>query len=455
MHDTIVALATPLGAAALGVIRLSGPACLQIFAAAWQGRKLQQIPARHASLGWITDARNQRIDQVVITRYEAPASFTGLDCIEICCHGGNLIARLIIERLVELGARPAAAGEFSQQAFLNGKLDLTQAEAIMDMIAARSQTALRAAQQQLEGSIGKRMQQLSANLLHVIAHIEAHIDFPDEDISPDSRELLLGKLDELIAGINQLGASAATKQLLREGIPTAIVGVPNAGKSSLLNLLLGYERAIVSDIAGTTRDTVEELLVIEGIALRLIDTAGVRDTAGKIEQFGIQRSLKAIEQAQFIIEVIDASQPPALQQQLHQSISARLNEEGSDCLYLAVLNKVDCGLHPGYAEHAGLRLNCLLPENGVKIHQAVAELLKQHYSDWNGEIIAVNARHQHALGEALQQLKLAREQFFANYDLELVVVELYEAMEQLGSITGKVERDDILGAIFSQFCIGK
>jgi len=455
MHDTIVALATPLGAGALGVIRLSGPACLQIFSAAWQGRDLQQIPARHASLGWIVDGKGQRIDQVVITRYAAPASFTGLDCIEICCHGGSLIARLIIERLVELGARPAAAGEFSQQAFLNGKLDLTQAEAIMDMIAARSQTALRAAQQQLEGSIGKRMHALSSSLLHVIAHIEAHIDFPDEDISPDSRELLLGKLDELIATIRQLGASAETKKLLREGIPTAIVGVPNAGKSSLLNLLLGYERAIVSDIEGTTRDTIEELLVIDGIALRLIDTAGVRHATEQIEQFGIQRSLKAIEQAQFIIEVIDASQAAPQQQQLHQSIRRRLEEEGSDCLYLAVLNKVDCGLHSDYADHQGLQLNCLQAENGAKIHQAISTQLQQHYSDWNGEIIAVNARHQHALGEALQQLQLAREQFFANYDLELVVVELYEAMEQLGSITGKVERDDILGAIFAQFCIGK
>ena len=275
-NDTIAALATAPGTGALAVIRVSGPDALRVVQGCIGGRALQP---RLATLVRVRDACERVVDECVATFFAAPASFTGEDTVELSCHGGMLVTRRVLERLLECGARPAEPGEFSRRAFENGKLDLTQAEAVMDIISAGSDLALRAAQNQLQGAIGSQVEAAADVLINVAAHVEAYIDFPEEDIAPDTTESLLAQLDEVEAMLRRLLATADEGRLLREGVRTAIVGAPNVGKSSLLNMLLGYERAIVSSTAGTTRDTIEESVALGGLRLRLIDTAGLHESA--------------------------------------------------------------------------------------------------------------------------------------------------------------------------------
>ncbi len=303
---TIAAIATAPGIGALATIRISGPAALPI-ARHISGKNLEP---RHATLVAIRDRNGHIIDRTVAIYYQAPASFTGEDTVEITCHGGHLVTRRILDRILEAGAEPAAPGEYTQRAFLNGKLDLTQAEAVMDIISAGSDLALRAAQNQLEGAIGQRIQEQAAALIGITAHLEAYIDFPEEDISPDTASQLADGLARIRENLHTLLQTAEQGRLLREGIRTAIIGAPNVGKSSLLNSLLGYERAIVSNIAGTTRDTIEETVHIGGLALRLIDTAGIHHTEDTIEQAGIARTLRAGAEAPHDHEVAQPTHTP-------------------------------------------------------------------------------------------------------------------------------------------------
>ena len=308
---TIAAQATAAGQGAIAVIRMSGTRCTDVLGICTPVGFPARLRPRCATLTHILEEDGSPIDQVLVTHFPAPASYTGEDTVEISCHGGMLVTERLLKRLYQCGASPAEPGEFTKRAFLNGRMDLTQAEAVMDVISAGSDLALKAAQSQLNGSIGARVDELKDELVHVLAHVEAYIDFPDEDISPDTASALLSRLANAQEQLSGLLGSAAAGRLLREGIRTAIAGPPNVGKSSLLNTLLGYERAIVSNIAGTTRDTVEESIQIAGLALRLIDTAGVRESSDLIEQAGILRTNRALEAADLVLEVADASLPRA------------------------------------------------------------------------------------------------------------------------------------------------
>ena len=306
---TIAAQATAAGQGAIAVIRMSGPGCMAVLEQCTPTTFTDRLQPRRATLARILDAEGAAIDQALITWFPAPASYTGEDTVEISCHGGMLVTDRLLKRLYRCGASPAEPGEFTKRAFLNGRMDLTQAEAVMDVISAGSDLALKAAQSQLDGGIGSQVDELKESLVHVLAHIEAYIDFPDEDISPDTASGLLERLRSMEEKLSALLRTAEGGRLLREGIRTAIAGPPNVGKSSLLNTLLGYDRAIVSNIAGTTRDTVEESIQLAGLALRLIDTAGVRESSDVIEQAGITRTNRALETADLVLEVADASAP--------------------------------------------------------------------------------------------------------------------------------------------------
>ena len=309
-HDTIAAIASPPGMGAVSLIRVSGPAAFELCGKVIKSRvQVVDMESRKAYLVKVVSSEGEVIDEALLTPFVDPRSFTGERVVEFACHGGVLVTRRVLGRLLEVGCRSAEAGEFSKRAFENGKLDLTQAEAIMDLISAQTDLALRAAHEQLQGKLGDQSEILREAMIEVVAHVEAYIDFPEEDIDPATGKALVGKVDAIITGINKMLSTAEQGRILREGVRTVICGEPNVGKSSLLNALLGYDRAIVSEVAGTTRDTVEEVVNLQGIPLRLIDTAGVRESGDQIEQQGVARSEQQIEMADLIIEVVDGSQP--------------------------------------------------------------------------------------------------------------------------------------------------
>lgn len=440
-HDTIAALATAPGTGAIAIIRISGPGARQVTAAC-SGRTRPLRP-RHATLLRVRDAQGLVLDEVVATYFQAPASFTGEDVVELSCHGGILVTRRLLERVLACGARPAEPGEFTRRAFENGKLDLTQAEAVMDVISAGSDLALRAAQNQLQGAIHDRVQQALDLLVDVTAHTTAYIDFPEEEIAPDTVEQMLSKISSADTILRRLLATADEGRVLREGVRTAIVGAPNVGKSSLLNSLLGFERAIVSNTAGTTRDTIEETVTLGGLCLRLIDTAGLHESDDAIECAGMKRSMAAGASADLVIEVADATQPPV---DLPPGvIGAR---------HLLLLNKCDLPLHPDQATRAGIRYSCRTGEGRDELEAAITALFLHEPGDLDS-YAAINARHRYALLQAREALQRAADAFRAAASPEYTAVDLYEAIDALGSISGRVDTEDILTRVFSTFCLGK
>ncbi len=440
-NDTIAALATAPGTGALAVIRVSGPEALCVVQGCIGSRALQP---RLATLVRVRNAHGAVVDECVATWFAGPASFTGEDTVELCCHGGMLVTRRVLERLLECGARPAEPGEFSRRAFENGKLDLTQAEAVMDIISAGSDLALRAAQNQLQGAIGSQVEAAADVLINVAAHVEAYIDFPEEDIAPDTTETLLAQLDEVEVMLRRLLATADEGRLLREGVRTAIVGAPNVGKSSLLNMLLGYERAIVSSTAGTTRDTIEESVALGGLRLRLIDTAGLHESADAIECAGMERSRRAGAEADLLLEVADVTAP-----RCPVDISA------TGAHHLLVLNKCDLPAHPDWAgETAAIRISCAAGTGREALEAAVEQLFLRESGE-RDSLAAINTRHRHALVQALDYLAASRAALLAGVSPEFVDVDLRAALDALGSITGRIDIDDILTRVFSTFCLGK
>lgn len=443
--DCIAALASGGGTAAVALIRLSGLQAEEIADAACGGAAGRAVE-RRATRAKVKDAAGRTIDDVLLTVFREGRSFTGEPVVEIACHGGRLITRRILGRLLECGARPAGPGEFTQRAFLNGKLDLTQAEAVMDLISAQSDLALRAAHEQLEGGIGRRCGALREELIGLVAHLEAWIDFPEEDIDPDTGAAFLERIAGARGGIARLLATAEQGRILREGVRTVICGRPNAGKSSLLNLLLGCERAIVSDEAGTTRDTIEETVVIDGVPLRLVDTAGLRDEAGGIEREGIRRTLHEAGRADLLLVVRDATLPPGESEVALPEGVGRI---------VSVLNKCDLGEHPEWSGVPGVRLSCSTGQGIDELRTAIREVLDLGESDWGEHAVAINSRHRDCLRRADAALETAAVLLESSAAPELAALELRGALEALGEISGRVDAEEILGAIFSRFCIGK
>ncbi len=446
MNETIAAVATPFGQGALAVIRLSGVEALPVAGQAL-GRAPEGLEERHAHRAKVCAENGVVLDDVVVTVFRGPRSYTGEDVVEISCHGGVLVVQRLLERLLECGARSAEAGEFTQRAFLNGKLDLTQAEAVMDVISAQTELALRAAQHQLGGRIGVETETLRGEVLEIVAHVEAHIDFPEENIDPDTGAGLIGRLEGVKARIDKLLATAEQGRILREGARTVICGEPNVGKSSLLNVLLGYERAIVSEVAGTTRDTVEEVLNVGGIPVRLIDTAGMRESVDEIEQRGVERTRQHLAEADLILEVVDTSREKG---------NLLSSESRENRHHLLVLNKSDLGAHPDWNQGGrGVAISCREGTGMDALGEAIGDQLSLGAASWGQEAVAVNARHQDCLRRAEKALLVAREQLSAGEGPELAAVDLRIALDAIGEVAGKVETEELLGEIFGRFCIGK
>jgi len=443
--DTIVALASGGGTSAVALVRLSGPRAEEIADLASQGAATRATE-RRATRAKIRDGSDHTIDDVLLTVFRGSRSFTGEPVVEIACHGGRLIMRRLVGRLLECGARAAGPGEFTERAFLNGKLDLTQAEAVMDLISAQSDLALRAAHEQLEGGIGRQAGQLREDLIDLVAHLEAWIDFPEEDIDPDTGELFRSRIAGVQEGIARLLATAEQGRILREGVRTVICGRPNAGKSSLLNLLLGSERAIVSEEAGTTRDTIEEMIVLDGVPLRLVDTAGLRPEGDGIEREGMRRTRLEAGRADLILAVHDASLPP------DESVIDLPESPGR---VVIILNKSDLGEDSGWAGKTGVRLSSVNGYGIEDLRSSIRQALDLGEADWGEHAVAINSRHRDCLRRANISLSAAAEQLAGDQPPELAALDLREALSALGEIVGKVDAEEILGAIFSRFCIGK
>jgi tRNA modification GTPase len=444
VSDTIAAISTAFGEGAIAVLRLSGPRAVEVADAVFCGKdSLRNAPARVAQFGSLHD-RGSKLDDVLATVFRAPASYTGEDLVEIGCHGGVLVTRRILEALLRHGARAAEPGEFTQRAFLNGKMDLTQAEAVMDLISAQTDLALRAANEQLEGRLGDRIRDLREALLEMLAHVEAYIDFPDEDIDPETGEALRKRIVQARSDVQKLLDTAAQGRVLREGVRTVIYGAPNVGKSSLLNRLLGYERAIVSARPGTTRDVIEEVINLRGIPLHLMDTAGVRESSDEIEREGMERTRRAVERADLVLHVADASQP--------NGSSGRFENSAPT---VDVLNKIDLGENETWRGVEAVRVSC---ETGAGF-DALADAIEERifgggaaHRDWT---IAINARHQSCLERALDYLQAARSAFDQNLSPEFIAEELRAALDAVGEVAGKADTEELLGVIFGRFCIGK
>jgi len=476
--DTIVAIATPPGEGGLAVVRISGAQAFaladKIFRPVGKSSSPPSAAPTHTiQFGKIVRA-GKVIDEVLLAVLRAPRTFTREDTVEISCHGGLLPAKLVLDALLAGGARMAGPGEFTRRAFLNGRIDLAQAEAVADLIHSRTELALAAANEQLAGQLSRRINRLRDDLMHTLAHLEAHIDFPDEDIAPDTKGKLLQRLEDGIAFMDELLRTANEGQLLRRGIRAAIVGRPNVGKSSLLNQLLGRDRAIVSRIPGTTRDTIEETANIRGLPVVFIDTAGLREARDEIEREGIRRSRESLAQAELILHVLDASEPLTGEDENYLTEFAGKKR-------IIVCNKTDLPVKLKLPSGLGVERRSLIrretkelqPPAGAAVGAPVVEIscaggqgieaLKDTLKSliWSGKIktgmlqVAINSRHQDALNRARAAARLAADALRAGATPELVAMDLRIAANAVGEIVGKTTTEDLLDSIFSTFCIGK
>ena len=452
-RDTIAAVATPLGEGGLAVLRVSGPTAVEVGDAVFvPAGSRSQRPSEAAShtvhYGHVVRS-GTRLDEVLLTVLRAPRTYTREDTVEISCHGGLVVARQVLEAILAAGARLALPGEFTQRAFVNGRLDLAQAEAVVDLIHARTVLAAAAAQAQLAGSLSARVHAIRDALMQVLAHVEAQLDFPEEDISPDTGARLQLRLEQAATALAALRRTAGDGQVLRRGIRAAIVGRPNAGKSSLLNRLLGHERAIVSPEAGTTRDTVEETASVRGIPVVFIDTAGLRDAAGDVEREGVRRSEAAAAAAELILHVMDGSVPmdPADEQLLGRWKGRAV---------VAVVNKADLPrrlLMP--AGHREVAVSCATSEGLEELRGTIESLVWSGRAPGEALPVTVNARQDDALRRAAEALERSRTSLHVGDSPEVAALELRAAAGAVGEIVGATSTEDLLDVIFRQFCLGK
>lgn len=455
--DTIIALATPQGTGAIAVLRLSGAESIKITNRFFRGKDLEKQDSHTVHFGTIrngTEKNSEIIDEVLVTLFVSPKSFTGETVVEISTHGSPYIVQKIMQLFIDNGVRPAKAGEFTLRAFLNGRMDLSQAEAVADLIAADSEASLQTALKQMRGGFSLEIKQLRQELINFASLIELELDFGEEDVEFANREQFKTLLTNLLQALTALINSFRLGNVLKKGVITVIAGRPNAGKSTLLNALLNEERAIVSEIAGTTRDTIEETLLINGIAFRLIDTAGIREATDKIEAIGVKRTMEKVAEAALLVYVYDIVQTSAAEA---QKDILTLLKPSMDLVVVA--NKLD--LQPTYNEF-------VLPQtmNNPEIRVAANNLqdienLKQTlwqtvaYDYQAEQTLITNARHYEALQGAAASIKTVEQGLQQGLTNDLLALDIRTALHYLGEITGEITNDDLLANIFSKFCIGK
>lgn len=455
INETIVALATPPGEGAIGIIRLSGKEAIAIADQIFKGKRLVAQQSHTIHFGKIIDG-DKIIDEVVVSLYKGPKSYTGEDVVEISCHGSQYVLQQVIDLCVKNGAQMAKPGEFTQRAFLNGKLDLTQAEAVADLIASQSGAAHQAAMHNLRGGFSEELKDMREQLIKFSALIELELDFSQEDVEFADRTQLYSLIDRMTIATSRLVNSFSLGNVIRNGVSVAIVGKPNAGKSTLLNSLLNEERAIVSDIPGTTRDTIEETLNINGVLFRLIDTAGIREhSTDTIENIGIERSKSAMNRADIVVYLYDVQQNDAAEMKAQEKILINTGIK-----YLLVGNKVDeIGQDAAKEKFAtvdgpALFISARDKENIHQLKDALYNIIAEGKVQREGTIVT-NARHYAALQEVLKSLEDIKAAMDNNLPGDLIALDIRRCLYFLGEITGEVTTEDKLDYIFSKFCIGK
>jgi tRNA modification GTPase len=445
VSDTIAAISTPPGEGAIALVRVSGVNAIEVADKIFRGKETpSQFEPHVQHFGEILGPEGRLIDQVLLSVHRAPASYTGEDLVEISCHGGTLVSAKVLEVCLRAGARAARPGEFTERAFLNGKMDLTQAEAVIDLIRAKTDLALRSATEQLEGRLGEQIGKIRDELVELLAHINASIDFPEEGITPDEGETLRARLDSIREEIAALLATADQGRILREGVRVVIYGATNAGKSSLLNRLLGYDRVIVSDTHGTTRDAIEETVNLDGVPIRLLDTAGLRTSTSELEREGIARTEKSLQLADLRLHISDrsAAKPPHFQ------------ERNCDSNEIVVLNKSDLPENSDWKDFHALRISCLTGEGLPELQKEIlTRITKQNLKPVS--TLAINARHRDCLRRALESCDRAATVQAQGLSPEYAAIHLNEALREVGEVIGLVDVEQILDSVFSQFCIGK
>ena len=457
--DTIAAISTAPGEGAIGIVRISGEDAIRIADVVYRvkDKRLNEQASHTIHYGHIVDPKNDEvIDEVMVTVLRAPKTFTREDIVEINCHGGIVAINRILQLVLRMGARLAEPGEFTKRAFLNGRIDLSQAEAVMDLIRAKTDKSMQMAMRQLDGELSKLIQNLRQEILNTLAQVEVNIDYPEyDDVEEMTLQLLREKTEQVSRGIRALLNTASQGKILRDGLKTAIVGRPNVGKSSLLNVLLREEKAIVTDIAGTTRDTIEEYVNVRGVPLQLIDTAGIRETDDVVERIGVERSRKALNEADFVLLILNQSE-----ELMDEDL--RLLEQTKDFKRIILLNKtdlptkIDMGKVKEFATDSEIVTTSMLKKEGIdQLEEKIADYFFQGQMNERDATYLSNTRHIALLEKAEQALQEVANGVDMGMPVDLIQIDFTRAWDLLGEITGDTVQDELLTQLFSQFCLGK
>jgi tRNA modification GTPase len=457
-YDTIAAISTPPGEGGISIVRLSGDEAIQVAQRVFKGKDLANVPTHTINYGHIVDPATQDVvDEVMVSVMRAPKTYTREDVIEINCHGGIVDTNRILQLLLSQGARMAEPGEFTKRAFLNGRIDLTQAESVMDLIRAKTDKAMQVAVDQLDGNLSHLIKNLRQDIFSVLGQEEVNIDYPEYEMDEVTGKMMLEKAQEVRDHLVQLLKTANQGRILREGLATAIIGRPNVGKSSLLNYLLHEDKAIVTDVAGTTRDTLEEYVNVRGVPLKLVDTAGIHHTTDKVEKIGVERSKKALGQADLVLLVLDASAPL-------QSDDRELLKATQDKKRIILLNKTDlpAALHPENLEALVTDDSRIIPVSILKtagldaLEAAIAKLFfGEGIENSQSNVLVTNARQYGLLAQAKAALDEVITALQNEVPLDLVQIDMTTAWEKMGEVVGENAPDELITQLFSQFCLGK
>ncbi len=453
--DTIAAIATAMAASGIGIIRISGEQALEIADRVFQaknGKSLQESKSHTIHYGYLMN-QDQMLDEVLVMVMKAPNSYTKEDTVEIDCHGGILVMRKILEAVVQNGARPAEPGEFTKRAFLNGRIDLTQAESVIDIINSKNDFALKSSLDQLRGSVLNKVRNIREKMIHEIAFIESAIDDPEHYSLDGYAEQLMQILGELKSEVQHLLDTAEQGKILREGIRTVIVGKPNVGKSSLLNVLAGSDRAIVTEVAGTTRDILEEHISLRGISLNIVDTAGIRDTDDLVEKIGVDRAKEYLERSDLVLYVIDSSK--SLSEEDYE-IAKMI--QGKNVIVLLNKSDLEQKVRREDVEQLSEHFICISAKQGdgmEELADRIQDMFLKGNVSFNDEVIITNIRHKNALLQSLESLKMVEESIYNQMPEDFYSIDLMNAYEVLGTMIGEAVEDDLADEIFSKFCMGK
>ncbi len=449
---SIAAIATPVGEGGIAVIRISGKDAINKVNEAFSGKNLSEVESHTVHFGKIVDDKNLPVDEVLATVFKSPKSYTGEDTIEISCHGGVLVTQKVLETILATGVRAAEAGEFTQRAFLNGKMDLDQAEAVADIIHAKSVKAVDAAHQQLEGRLGEHVKNFRQQIIDATAMVELELDFIEEDVEFANKDQLMKLLVDVSTEIESLLDTYETGRLVKDGVKTVLIGRPNAGKSTLLNTLVGTDRAIVTDIAGTTRDTIDVDWNFEGLLFKLIDTAGLRDTEDVVEAEGVKRSQQAFEKADLVIYLKDLSHPFTPEEKVEV---AEFQKRAGETPFILIGTKADIELDYGWRTEFDIKISAKVGDEIESLKSLLKEraLENKHYDA--SSLLVTSTRHRDALKKANEQVQAAIHGLKIGMTGDFLSIDLRAALNELGTITGEITNEHILDSIFSRFCIGK